>query len=342
MNETNVLCGEGDGQRWLWKVIERDDSLDGQEPATFDERTVGLSLLGRLTNSGSRDVYRRDLNYFMTWWQDDYAGTLNDPARGPATAKRVDLDGYLRFLVELEDPEPSAATINRRIAVVSSFYEQACELELRDDNPATRLKRPKINNEDARTGLSAEDAGALLDAADSWEDQIEGTLVLLLLTHGLRVSEAVNLKSKDVQVDGGQLKIAVKRKGMGGKTSVPIDDAQLRSRLEALRATESEFMFENVDRFGAVRSVAAVGRAAGLEPPPHPHILRHTFVAQALRIGTPIEDVRRMAGHSSIRTTQRYARAIEAEDRTIGRDLRQHFQQAHSDARESRRRSSDV
>lgn len=212
--------------------------------------------------------------------------------------------------------------------MVSSFFEQACELELRDDNPAKRLKRPKIDNEEARTGLSAIDAGALMAAAEVWEDQQEGTLVLLLLLHGLRVSEAVNLRTTDLVLDGGHLKVMITRKGMSGKTAVLIDDEALRERLEKIRVSGQPIVFEEMDRFAAVRSVAAVGRAAELDPVPHPHILRHTFVAQALRIGNSIEDVRRMAGHSSIRTTQRYARAIESEDRTIGNDLRRHFEQA--------------
>lgn len=327
-NETDVLCGEEERDRWRWEPIERDDAeLEGDKQT---ERKVALSLLSRLTNSGSRDVYRRDINYFMRWWQDDFAAAADDHGKGPISAKKTDLDKFLRYLADLEDPEPSPATINRRIAVVSSFFEQACELEVRDDNPAKRLKRPKIDNEEARTGLSASDAGALMAAAESHDDSQEGTLVLLLLLHGLRVSEAINLRSKDLHLDGGHLKIMITRKGMSGKTAVLIDDAALRSRLEHIRVSEPANVFGAMDRFGAVRSVAVVGVAAGLEPPPHPHLLRHTFVAQALRIGNSIEDVRRMAGHSSIRTTQRYARAVESEDRTIGNDLRRHFEKAQA------------
>lgn len=328
MNETNVLCGEGDVPRWRWKPLGRNDV----DPLPNDvvERRVALSLLLRLTNQGSRHVYRRDLNFFMVWWQDDFAPSQEDPTRGPVSARRTELDAYLRFLSDQEDPEPSPATINRRIAVVSSFFEQACDLEIRDDNPAKRLKRPKIDNEEARTGLSAADAGALMAAAESWNDEREGTLVLLLLMHGLRVSEAINLRTSDLQVDGGHLKLMIRRKGMGGKTAAVVDDAQLRTRLERIVASGEGAVFGQLDRFGAVRSVASIGRAAGLEPVPHPHILRHTFVAQALRLGNSIEDVRRMAGHSSIRTTQRYARAIESEERTIGNDLRRHFEDARA------------
>jgi integrase len=144
-----------------------------------------------------------------------------------------------------------------------------------------------------------------MEAAESWEDEREGTLVLLLLMHGLKVSEAINLTTKDLRVDGGHLKIMITRKGMGGKTAVLVDDDHLRRRLDRILATNDGAVFGSLDRFGAVRSVASIGRVAGLEPVPHPHILRHTFVAQALRLGNSIEEFRRMAGHSSIRITQR-------------------------------------
>ena len=340
-HETDVLCGEGERQRWLWKTIDRDDVFSpGDKEKT--ERKVALSLLSRLTNAGSRDVYRRDINYFMGWWQDDFAALAQDQSRGPITARKPDLDAFLRYLADLDDPEPSPATINRRIAVVSSFYEQACELELRDDNPAKRLKRPKIDNEEARTGLSAIDAGQLMAAAETWDNERESNLVLLLLLHGLRVSEAINLQTKDLQLDGGHFKVMIKRKGMSGKTAVLIDDEILRGRLESARATDDKYVFGDMDRFRAVRTVAAVGRSAQLDPVPHPHILRHTFVAQAIRIGNTIEDVRRMAGHSSIRTTQRYARAIESEDRTIGNDLRRHFEKARSERNSERGGARDT
>lgn len=321
-HETNILCGVEEATEtttvivWEWQKIAPEDELDQPRPGDSPERTVALRMLAGLPNRGSRGVYRRDINYFMDWWRSEYApalleGEKGDP-RSPINARRQDLEQFLLHLGSLEDPL-TKATINRRIAVVSSFYERACEDEdiACEINPCARLKRPKITN-DARSGLDAKQAGNLLEAARRWPDRREGTLVILLLLAGLRISEAVSLGKADLIYDGGFFKIAPNRKGKDGRQLLVIDEPDLIARLEEL-ARASDRLFDGMDRFAAGRVVARVGQAAGLKQPLYPHLLRHTFVTQLLRAGFDIETVRVLAGHSSIVTTQRYARAAKTE-----------------------------
>lgn len=329
-DEISVLCGVDDSlEVWRWVEIEPDEELLNRTDGTT-ERSIALSLLTRLTNSGTRGVYRRDINSFMNWWHDSVIATRTgeSQANGPLQATKADLDAYLRYLVDSDDPEFSPATINRKIAVVSSFFDQACDMDYREINPAHRLKRPRIDNEEARTGLSAADAGLLMAVAEGWPDLTEGTLVILLLTHGLRVSEAVNLRAEDLIDDGGHLKVKTNRKGRAGKSPITIDDFDLHQRLTKLAERNETRVFGPMNRFKAARSVSRLGLAAGIKPSLYPHILRHTFVAQALRAGYTIEEVRKMAGHASIETTQRYARAIENERLSIGLDMRRYYESA--------------
>ena len=135
-------------------------------------------------------------------------------------------------------------------------------------------------------------------------------MALLLL--GLRISEAVTLASDDVMRDGGIVKITPKRKGKDGRKILIVDEPALAARLEKL-ATHGTRLFPGVDRFAGARIVAKVGKASGLHQPLFPHLLRHTYVTELLRAGLDIETVRELAGHSSIETTQRYAKAIAAE-----------------------------
>lgn len=365
MNETHVLCGEGSGldgepvaaqaicqstdgpelttaaegaddsspvnetvSVWRWEPITSDGELDVPKPTDCPELIVALRLLASLRKAGSRGVYRRDVNYFMTWWQDEYAPVqlVRDAGqpRTPIEARREDLEHYLNHLKNLEN-EPSAATINRRIAVVSSFYERAWD----DDdlpvesNPASRLKRPKIDN-DARTGLDRQEAGQLLAASRAWPDQTEGTLVLVLLLVGLRVSEAVNLRRSDLVHDGGLLKLSPKRKGVDGRKFLVVDEPDLIKRLQLLGARNDQ-VFPGIDRFAAGRIVAKIGAAAGLSQPLFPHLLRHTFVSELIRDGVNLETVRSLAGHSSIETTQRYAKAIALEETPVSGRLSARF-----------------
>jgi len=305
-----------DAAVWTWTPIESEDELEVPGPNDSLERTVALRLLTSLPNPNTRAAYRRDVNYFMNWWQDDYAPVLlareNGDPRSPIESSRADLEQYLRYFDTLED-QLSAATINRRIAVVASFFNRAID----DDdipvktNPAGRLKRPSIDN-DHRTGLATSEAAQLLRTARSWPDRTEGTLVMALLLLGLRISEAVTLTSDDVIRDGGYVKITPKRKGKNGRKILIVDEPELATRLEQL-AENGPLVFPEVDRFAGARIIAKLGKAAALKQPLFPHLLRHTYVTELLRAGLDIETVRELAGHESIETTQRYAKAIAAE-----------------------------
>ena len=340
MDETYVLCGEAEETSgvsdpdtsivlWAWNPITPAGELDVAGPDDSSERRIALELLAGLPNAGSRGVYRRDVNYFLGWWQDDYAPVLLQSERGdprpPVEAKRPDLEQFLLHLGSLEEPL-SPATINRRVAVVSSFYERACEDEdlTIEINPCSRLKRPKIDN-DARSGLSASEAGRLLRTAREWPDTTEGTVVLLLLLVGLRVSEAISLTSDQVIRDGGHVKISPDRKGKDGRQLLVVDEPDLADRLRVL-AVAGGRLFPGLNRFAAGRAVAKLGKAAGVDQPLFPHLLRHTFVTQLLRSGVDIETVRQLAGHSSIETTQRYAKAIDSESSPVSSRLASRYE----------------
>lgn len=314
---------------WSWQAIDRDNQFDVAGAGDSLERIVALRLLASQTSGNTRDAYRRDLNYFMFWWQDEYSPVLlarehGDP-RTPIQSTRADLEQYMNYLTSLEDPL-APATINRRIAVVASFFNRAIDdpdIPV-ETNPAARLKRPRVDN-DVRTGLSAEDARNLWQTARGWPDQLEGTLVMALLLLGLRISEAVNLTSEDVIRDGGFVKITPKRKGKDSRPMLVVDDDELAGRLERL-AAQGPTVFGTVDRRAGARIVAKLGQAAGLDRDLYPHLLRHTFVTELIRSGLNLEEVRVLAGHSRIETTQRYARAIEAETKPVAGLLRRRYE----------------
>ena len=146
------------------------------------------------------------------------------------------------------------------------------------------------------------------------------TLVCLLLDTGLRISEALSLTKNDVDLDN----LAIKVYGKGGKHRLVPFSLELRKLLwrwlqrtpgpdaGLLFATKNhtQISVRNCSRefkaFGTKLGIAGVRVS--------PHTCRHTFACEYLRGGGNLEFLRRILGHSSILTTQRYLRSLGVED----------------------------
>jgi integrase/recombinase XerD len=310
------------GETWRWQPITVEEagiaSTSAPADGNRDERWLALKLLARKKNLDTRDGYRRDLNTLLTWWSAAILG------RRPLHARKTDLEDYVAHLADLEI---APATQLRRLAVASAFYELAIDEELRDTTPMRGVERPKAANENVRLGLGRASAERLLKHAETWDDPREGALTVLLLLRGLRISEALSARARDIAAHDGRLAIEIIRKGSTARTTVLVDDDWLIQRLLALKdeSDADDPLFGDMSRFDAVRALRRLGEGAGIEPPPHPHLLRHTFVSQLLAAGKPVREVQKLAGHASIATTQRYADALDELTSDVSPILRKRF-----------------
>lgn len=316
---------------WSWTPIEPDEELTGKhtpgiDGVRFDERWLALVLLAKQTNAGTRAGYRRDINTFMRWWSEIRPAGLSAASR-PLKASRSDIEQYTAWLARAERPL-APATRARRLAVVSAFYELADEHELITRTPMRGVRRPTVENEDAHLGLEGDQADALLRIAETWPEPRDGTLVALLLLCGFRISEALGIRAIDItpRERGRKAEVRIRRKGRDHRTVFDVDDQWLAARLATLKdSTRHDRPLFDLDRFRATRALARIGRDAGLDPPPHPHILRHTFCAHLLQAGLDVREVQRLAGHRDLRTTQRYVDALRRSNRPVSSLLRQVF-----------------
>jgi integrase/recombinase XerD len=212
-------------------------------------------------------------------------------------------------------PAPDELRFDERwLAVVSAFYDLAEQHDLISRTPMRGVRRPTVENEDAHLGLDGGHADQLLRTAETWPDRAEGALVVLLLLCGFRISEALGIRAADItpRQRGRKAEVRIRRKGRDHRTVFDIDDEWLAHRLAMLQAsTADDRPVFDLDRFQARRALARIGRQAGLDPPPHPHILRHTFCAHLLQAGLDAREVQRLAGHRDLRTTQRYVDALK-------------------------------
>ena len=146
------------------------------------------------------------------------------------------------------------------------------------------------------------------------------TMIQLLLSSGLRLSEMTNLKWKDINLMTGQLKVV---EGKGAKDRVLwIDDKTIKTLQEwkerQLEWGKSDYIFttrtlSQLDGKAVRKMIKTYSDKAGIEKDITTHNLRHTFASDLLRDTKNIRIVQKALGHSDISTTQIYTHIVDDE-----------------------------
>lgn len=248
--------------------------------------------------------------------------------RPPATMSVDDLDAplVLTFLDHLErDRGNSARSRNARLAAIRSFVRYA---SLREPQtllnaqrilaiPMKRFDRPMMGF------LSSEEMQAVLAAPDdsTWSGRRDRVLLATLYNTGARVSEIVNLRRADLQLDRTS---SVRVRGKGRKERMlPLwknTAAALKKWLPRIAPSSDAPLFPNragnpLTRSGVEHRLdVAVARAAASCPSLRarrvsPHTIRHTTAMHLLQSGVREEEIALWLGHEDPSTTHHYVEA---------------------------------
>ena len=213
----------------------------------------------------------------------------------------------LRFLARLRREGYSNRSLNLVVQALRAYFRFEGY-----DEEAEKLKPPKVPRSLPKA-LTREEVKRLLSVIPPTRKR-DRLIVLLLYGAGLRVSELVNLKKSEVDLERG---IIVVRGGKGAKDRVvPIPEflvEEIRSYLET-RSDSSEYLLveerrKNKDRLSTKTVwylLKKYGRRAGVEVTPHR--LRHSFATHMLERGVDIRAIQELLGHSNLSTTQIYTK----------------------------------
>lgn len=141
------------------------------------------------------------------------------------------------------------------------------------------------------------------------------TLIQVLLNTGLRLSEAIHLRWRDIDLTTGRLHV---RQGKGSKDRIlwlGEEDLETLGKWRQRQAEELDHVPELV--FTTLEGkplqpryvqalVRRLAKKAGIEKDVSPHTLRHSFATDLLRETNNLEIVRRALGHANLQTTQIY------------------------------------
>lgn len=165
----------------------------------------------------------------------------------------------------------------------------------------------------AREHLTPQEAADLIDAArhTGRHGVRDAALLLVMYRHGLRVSEAVDLRWEQVDFAGAALYVTRRKRGSPATHPMAGDELRRLRQLQREQPPGSAFVF--LSERGAPLTTASVrkivaraGELAGIPMPVHPHMLRHStgfFLANAGHDTRLIQDY---LGHRNITHTVRY------------------------------------
>lgn len=271
--------------------------------------------------------YKTTLRAFERFLADEYGDGEFDLQE----VQKPQLVAFLKQKTGTEEGEPSRSNWNMRLASLRALYHFLFKEELIDVNPALRIDRLR-NAPREPSPLSLDEMLRLLDAAEQGpvNARLRNTLIIKVLFHcALRVAELVSLDIDQVDTENRLLlNVRIKR---GKRVSVSYNDIvaealedylPTRHAANAAAGTNALLLSGRGNRLSVRRvqeMVKRYARNAGISRPVTPHLLRHSSVTQLVQLGTPLRVVQELLGHSSIRTTQRYA-AVNSEQRRSASD----------------------
>lgn len=262
--------------------------------------------LERNYSENTLDAYMSDLQKLL-----DYVGSEG------LHILDVKLDDLRNFVAALVDIGISARSQSRILSGVRTFYTFLILDGYIEDDPTELLEWPKIG-EHLPEVLSVEEVDRLEQACDlsKWEGQRNRTIIEVLFSCGLRVSELINLRLSDLFLTEKFIRVM----GKGKKERlVPISESAVKElqywfmdrNLMKIKPGEEDFVFLNrrgghLTRMMIFTIVRRLAEAAGIEKTISPHTLRHSFATALLEGGANLRAIQDMLGHERISTTQIY------------------------------------
>ena len=257
--------------------------------------------------ANSLSAYRRDVQAFAAWLQARSGTTLDH-------TQAADIEQW--FASEHAHTRPTTA--NRRLAALRRYYAWSMRTGRSDHDPCLSLHAAKRPARFPKT-LTESQVEALLEAPDIGTERglRDRAMLETLYATGLRVSELVGVKTLEVSLNEGVVRVVM---GKGGKDRlVPLgaEAAHWISRylqegrpvLMGARLSDALFvtrLAQPMTRQAFWLIVKKYALVADIHAPLSPHVLRHAFATHLLNHGADLRVVQMLLGHADISTTQIY------------------------------------
>lgn len=242
------------------------------------------------------EAYRRDLYSFAEGISD-----IDDVDRGF-------INSYVR---SLKEKKLAPTSIIRKVASLRGFFKWSYSMEIINKNPASTLEQPKVPQRLPKV-ISLKDINEMLHSGLS---PLQGLIMELLYSCGLRVSELVNLKVNDIDLASKYVRCFGKGSkeriipiGEVAKSAIkkflPIRELAIKKynlSTKKLLVADNGRLLTRQDVYNFIHE-----RGKLIHKNISPHTLRHSFATHLLENGADLRVVQELLGHSDVSTTQLY------------------------------------
>lgn len=282
------------------------------------------------------EYLRYELNYASTTC-DTYKEVLKEYYEFLSVKKysflNIDTQKAREYKAHLIASNYSNKTASLHLSGVRTFYNFLEEVKAISSNAYLNIRNPKLekklpnflNQSEAEVMFLEEELVNPLDIRNE-------LIIHFLYATGLRVSELINIKIRDLNFSEGTLKVL----GKGSKERIVffkacnkelLDKYLNKARGEILNGCESEYLL--VSRSGknlTTRSIENIvkkySQMKNIKSKVTPHTLRHTFATDLLNNDADIRSVGELLGHESLSTTQIYTHVTNERLKSV-------YQKAH-------------
>jgi integrase/recombinase XerD len=277
-----------------------------KDPKAMIDRFLDAIWMERGLSENTLGAYRADLVALSQ--------RLDSKSIRLVNASRADIMDYIAWRVEGGAKPRSTA---RQLSSFRRFYRYLLREGVVSEDPTVNIAMPKIGRSLPQS-LTEQDVDSLLASPKVAEPlgHRDRTMLEVLYATGVRVSELINLKLGQINLNQGVLRIV----GKGDRERlIPLgDEAQdwIREFIEGPRGEillerQTEFLFptrrgDRMTRQAFWHIIKRYAKKAGIVKKLSPHTVRHAFATHLLNNGADLRVVQLLLGHSDVSTTQIY------------------------------------
>lgn len=253
-------------------------------------------------------AYKKDIAEFAMFLTDEFDGM---------PIHEVHYVQIRRWIIDLSSQKLSNLTINRKVASLKAFYLFLLKTKTIKVSPLAKHQVLKSEKK-IQTPYSEKEMFQLLNQFDDetdFETMRNKLMFQLFYFTGMRRSELINLKLKDIDFSTNLLKVLGKR---NKERLIPMI-SELKVNLEKYIQLRENYCNENqidellisknrvkISETFVYNTIKSYLYAVTSKIKKSPHVLRHTFATHLLNNGADLNAVKDLLGHSSLASTQVY------------------------------------